>query len=125
MDIASILRKIPQEDLEQINALFSTIFKSDHGTYTLFGDKPVSLSGHFTLTPWENTMERIDCYGGLFWKRWEVWEKYKHLFPFQSYLVLKEPSRFSKISNIIIINKKEFINTINQHEYYKSTRRFV
>lgn len=107
------LNSIPQEDQEALRQLFRYL-NDDHFAYTLFGDKPVSLSGDFTITPWENVLERMRC-GGRFWQKWEVWEKYKHLFPIKNYLLVKEDSHFQDSQNIILINKQEFIKIVNQH----------
>jgi hypothetical protein len=82
----------------------------------LFGDKPVSLSGDFEVTPCENTLEGMRS-GGIFWKKWEIWEKYKKLFPIKNYIIIKEQANCKKfkISNIIFINKKAFIKIINDN----------
>lgn len=113
-DLSSQLDQLPKEDRATLESLFKFIFKTDHGAYTLFGDKPVSLSGDFTLTPWENTIEGMRC-GGLFWKKWAVWETYKHMFPFTHYLMLREPAKGSSIHYVIVINKKEFIKIFNEN----------
>ncbi len=116
VNIHKILNNIPEEDREILRSLFFTIFCEDHACYTLFGDKPISLSGHFAYTPPENILEGMQC-GGIFWKKWEVWEKYSHLFQIKKFLLLKEESWSSdhKILNVIFINKKEFIKAITKH----------
>lgn len=111
--VKEILDRIPQEEVEVLKHLF-TFLDGDHFAYTLFGDKPLSLSGDFTLTPWNNTLAGFSS-GGVFWKRWEVWEKYKRFFPMKNYLLIKEPSKHVNSDNIILINKKEFIKIINKN----------
>jgi hypothetical protein len=115
-NVSTILQEIPDKDRQEICSLFSFLVKEDHFAYTLFGDKAVSISGHFTLTPWENTLERIQS-DAIFWKKWQTWEKYKNLFTFKNYLVLNEnhPSKNLQVSHIIIINKKAFLKTVYQH----------
>lgn len=115
-EVSEILKLIPQDDLSRLNSLFSVIIKEDHGAYTLFGDKPVSLSGDFEITPWENIIERIPV-GGIFWKNWSIWEKYKHLFPLKRYLLIKDSSESEKfkISHVFLVNKTEFIKVINDN----------
>jgi hypothetical protein len=114
--IHKILNNIPQDDREILTSLFFTIFSEDQGCYALFGDKPIALSSHFTCTPSENIIEGMKC-GGIFWKKWEVWEKYNHLFQIKKYLLLKEESCMSthKVSNVIFINKEKFIKVITKH----------
>ncbi len=110
-----ILEEIKPEDRSTLCSLFNSLI-NDHFAYTLFGDKPVSLAARFMLTPWENTIEGIQC-SGVFWKKWKVWEQYKHLFPIKNFLLIKELSRNRnfKILNVLIINKIEFIKTVNKH----------
>jgi hypothetical protein len=51
VNIQACLANIPSQSREELNSLFSTILGRDQGAYTLFGDKPISLSGDFILTP--------------------------------------------------------------------------
>lgn len=114
--IPEILKEIPKEDRESLNHLFSCLIKEDHFAYTLFGDKPISLSSHFIITPWENIIEHVNNQNEIFWKNWTIWEKYQDLFPMKNYLLLKEKSRKENITHIILINKSEFINIFNQNQ---------
>lgn len=110
-----ILEEIPPEDRSTLSSFFTSLI-DDQFAYTLFGDKPVSLAARFMLTPWENTIEGIQC-SGAFWKKWKVWEQYKHLFHLKNFLIIKEPSKSKnfKILNILIINKIEFVNIIKRY----------
>lgn len=113
------LESIPKEDQEKISSLFYAIFFEDHGAYALFGDKPMSLSGDFLVTPWENTLERMRS-GGIFWGWWEKWKHYEHLFPMKNYLLLREPNSINENSNvksdlIFFINKNLLIETVETH----------
>jgi hypothetical protein len=113
----SSIASISSQDRESINQLFNFLIKEDHFGYTLFGDKPVSLSGHFTITPWENIVERVNDQDGIFWKNWRIWEKYQQIFPLQNFILINEPSkRHKNILNVILINKKEFIRVVNQNQ---------
>lgn len=115
--VSAILKEIPKEDRESINHLFSFFIKEDHFAYTLFGDKPISLSAHFIITPWENIVERVNDQDEIFWKNWNVWKKYQHLFSLKDFILINEPSKNNKnISNVILINKKEFIRVISQNQ---------
>lgn len=115
-NIVTILENISDKDKEDINLLFSYLIKKDQFAFTLFGDKPVSFSGYFILTPWENIIEQVPAYPN-FSKSWQIWEKYKNLFTFKNYLILneKDDQKNCKMSHIIIINKKAFLKTIYQH----------
>lgn len=49
-DVATFLSKIPLQDRQQLEKFFYTIIHNNSGCYTLFGDKPVTLSADFILT---------------------------------------------------------------------------
>lgn len=115
LNIRELFTEIPAEDLSSLDSLFSELLR-DHFGYTLFGDKPISLSSHFVITPWENIVERTNNLDGIFWKNWNIWEKYQDLFPMKNYLLIKEKSRNKNIKHIILINKNEFINVVNQNQ---------
>jgi hypothetical protein len=117
-NVKNVLSNIPQKDREALESLFHRMMFRDYLSYTLFGDKPISLSGDFILTPYENILNSHGLYkcGGIFWKNWEIWEKYKDIFPIQNYLFVIEPSiNCPGIRNIIFINKKNFVKKVNQH----------
>ena len=109
-----ILSKIPQSDRDVLESLFYQMMNNSHFSYTLFGDKPISLSGDFTLTPYGNILwAKFQC-GGVFWKNWEIWEKHQDDFLIKNYLFIKEPSS-SNATDIIFINKKQFIKIVDKH----------
>lgn len=118
ISVPDILKEIPKEDYERLNQLFSCLIKEDHFCYTLFGDKPVSLSSHFNITPWENIVERVNDRDEIFWKNWNVWEKYRTLFPMKKHLLIKEKNIKKNIIHIILINKSEFINIVKQNQKF-------
>src|SRR5262249_19654421 len=86
-----------------------SLVNDSHFGYTLFGDKPVSIASYFKITPWENFIELGQC-DEIFWKRWKIWEKYRDQFNIQNYLLLKENSL--KVDEILIINKRNFLDTV-------------
>jgi hypothetical protein len=113
-NVKSILDTIPLRDREALTQLFYWMMCNENLNYTLFGDKPVSLSGDFIISPFEN---RKNNYQSSFEKCWIIWEKYKKKFPIhQNYILIKEPSiTVCYATNIIFINKKEFIKEVNQN----------
>jgi hypothetical protein len=114
-DVKKILSRIPKQEKEVLQQLFYQIMSSEGGSYTLFGDKPISLFGDFEVTPYQNILCKHKT-GGTFWKKWGIWEKYKGEFLIKNYLLIKEPSLICKdITNIIFINKKEFVAEVDKH----------
>ena len=61
--------------------------------------------------------------GVVFWGWWDTWERYKHLFPIENYLFLREPNIINdpgetsefKCDLIFFIDKKIFIKTVEKH----------
>jgi hypothetical protein len=54
--VRSTLQYLSNEEQADLYFVFSSLAK-DHFFYTLFGDKPISLAGRFTLTPWETQLK--------------------------------------------------------------------
>lgn len=113
-NVKQILDTIPKEEREDLGRLFYSMMHDDHLVYTLFGDKPVSSSGYFKITPIQNICCGMKCQS-IFWKHWQIWEKYAHNFPSNRYLLIKEEHPYRQVGNIILINKKAFIHQVNQH----------
>src|SRR5438552_19133076 len=87
-DIKSILCQLSKHDKQELTELFHTLMDDDQYCYTLFGDKPVSLSGDYVVTPYEVTLSgRLP--GGIFWKKWDTWKKNQKKFPIIQYLFIE------------------------------------
>lgn len=113
-NVKEILSTLPQEEKEELNRLFYSMMRDDHLAYTLFGDKPVSLSGNFIITPLQNIQCGMVC-GSVFWKRWQIWEKYAHHFPLNKYVFIQERHPYRHVGSVYLINKKLFIQQVNRH----------
>lgn len=112
-NIQEVLNRIPIEDREALHGLFRSLFNGEHFSYTLFGDKPMSL-GFYSTTLFDE--DEIFSQKALrFRKKWEIWKKYAHLFPMQHYLLIENPSNRKGIIDIYFINKNLFINLVNRH----------
>jgi hypothetical protein len=116
-NIDDILGKLSTSDRQSLEELFHILIDEDQFGYTLFGDKPVSLSGDFTVTPYEVTLSGIPS-GGLFWKKWDIWKNIQKDLCITKYFFIKEPA-FNRpdgmMSFLFLINKKAFLETVNQH----------
>lgn len=109
-DVKAILNEMPEGDRQALYSLFYQMINNDHFSYTLFGDKPVSLSGDFIQTPIDNILCGMQC-GGIFWKNWEIWKKYQSYFPMHNYFLIENQHNES----IILINKKGFLRTVDKN----------
>lgn len=111
--ISEKLKAIPIQDLEALKRALFELMNKDHLIYTLFDVKPISFSGHFTVTPLENFLCGCNK-DGLFCKNWETWKKYKDNFPISRYVFFEENSP-ENIKSIVLINKQLFIDTVQMH----------
>jgi hypothetical protein len=111
-NIDCMIDAMQEDERLSLEKLFQRMFNHDHFSYTLFYDKPISLSGDFTITPFQID-QSIPC-GGCFWKNWEIWKKYQKDFPMIRYLLI-EGSLDKNRKAIYFINKKAFIKTVNKH----------
>jgi hypothetical protein len=111
--INEIITTFPLEDYTDLEQVFYRLINENNFGYTLFGDKPVSIGSYFKLTPWENFIE-LGQRNEIFWKKWKIWEKYKNKFQIKNYLLIKESSNVT--NEIILINKKAFINMLIKHQ---------
>jgi hypothetical protein len=120
----NILGHLSECDKQDLSELFHTLMDQDQFSYTLFGDKPVSLSGDFAITPYQVTLSGA-LSGGVFLKKWAIWKRNEVKFSIKNYLFIEEPA-FNRRDNtmrfIFFINKAAFIKTVN---YYIHTFREV
>lgn len=109
------LNQLSFEDQQALSRLFYVIMRNEHGAYTLFGDKAVSLSGEPMITPVENLLRGQRC-GSIFWKCWQVWKAHATAFSHPHYLLFEDIYGSNENNNsVIFINKKQLIQVVNQH----------
>lgn len=112
-----IIRKIPEWDLIKIKSLFENLFKFNELGFTLFGDKPVSFC---TLTKVEadnfSSCDDICLYSRRilqptknYQEAWSAWQKHKHLFPINNFILLNGDL------GVLLINRKEFSKVVSNH----------
>jgi hypothetical protein len=127
--LSSKISLIPQEDRYILEDFFQTLLLREGGAYTLFGDKPITYDAYF----------ESDCIPCLltsmgYWEQnkrcelgWKTWKKYSHLFP-SNHFLLQAKKRDDQWVEIILVNKDQFIQTINENlKEFKSIlgRKFV
>ena len=128
-NIADVLRKCSTSDKRALEKLFHILIDEDHFGYTLFGDKPVSLSGDCTITPYEVALSGIPTNelfwkkwgipsGGLFWRKWSIWKKIEKDLCIKNYFFIEEPA-FNRndgaMGFVFLVNKKAFVETVDQN----------
>lgn len=104
--IANALSLIPPKDRHLLDQLFHHLIISESFAYTLYGDKPISLS-YCLRTQTHEPPFTIE--------QWNTWEKHKHLFPSKHYILRKINARKPDEAWILLINIKHFTKTFNRH----------
>lgn len=114
-NIKDTLSKIPKDEKEQLEMLFRGFFNGEHFSYTLFGDKPMSISNYSNgFFDKNETLSKIRCKYNTK-TEWNTWKKYELLFPMTRYLLIEVFQKSENSNNIYFINKKYFIHTIDKY----------
>lgn len=112
-NVREFLNAIPKSDREGLENLFKSLFNRENFCYTLFGDKPMSLTQYLTTS---FDRDGIPSNKGLrFQKRWELWKKYAHVFPMKHYLLVESPIDYEGTRQIFFVNKRLFIDKVDEH----------
>lgn len=116
-DIPNIQTKLSSHDQKELENFFHILMDEDQFSYTLFGDKPVSLSGDYIITPYEVILSGVPS-GGIFWKRWGIWKEVAKELLIKKYSFIEEPAYNCLNGNmgfVFFINKQAFLKTVNNH----------
>lgn len=119
--------QISEKDKKEINLFFKNLFFEQSFAYSLFGDKPMSLSDEildkFSQKKWVELLE-IDGYcdntlkpfcdpSNSLNERWKIWEKYKSKFTIKNYLLLKK--EIGSQTRLFFINIKAFKKIVGEN----------
>lgn len=113
-----LLARIPREKKENIKDLFEELFLRQTFSYTLFADKPVSLSDFALAYDVKMTFEsECNSIFGLdgseaptYSKYWNSWVEFQHLFPSDNFM-LKEKKLGNSV-RVFLINIQKFKETV-------------
>jgi hypothetical protein len=108
------LALLSEQDRSVMEQFFRKVIAQDGVGYTLFGDKPISLTGYFDPVPtenWQRTRGNTIVKSG-----WETWKRCYSQFAIKNYLFFEEPSDIEPDLKIVtLVNKQAFIDTVNAH----------
>lgn len=104
------LEKMSLDDREALSLFFEGMIRLDVCGYTIFGDKPVSVTGY-----WTSPDSATDVFSKevLFKKGQILWEKHKHLFPMPNFAITFVTCQ--DWCGLQIINKKAFKQVVSQY----------
>jgi hypothetical protein len=118
---SEVLNRIPDRDRKDLEELFNYLVKRTTFSYTLFGDKPVSwfvisLPEFPKLKTSKKIIHRFSGQTPL-WSKWQIWKIYEKDFPLKNFLLIEDTNSYNAHrKDIFFINKKYFIETVNQHK---------
>jgi hypothetical protein len=118
-EITRKLHSLPAEEKFFLEAFFRTLISTDNGSYVLFGDKPASLMVYrewqsYDPHPISRFPSRTDFSPER--KGFKIWQKYQHLFPSKSYIIVKITSCFSDhLAATFLIHKERLLKNLCQH----------
>lgn len=115
--VDTALCQLSEEDKKYLNAIFHILVDSDQFAYTLFGDKPVSLSGHYLVLPYDTGLRGI-IFRRDFWRAWSIWKRVQTKLPISNYIFIEEAAyNFTEngMKFIFFINKDSFVRVVDQN----------
>lgn len=120
--IPEILQKMPIKEKERLEYFFRYFFVVEFLGYVLFGQKPCAISSHYrTLGSLSNIHPHVIMSffvpSNLRRKKgYEVWLKYKDLFPMDNFVFKEEINPWTKEDTLVLVlNKQFFIKTVKEN----------
>lgn len=121
------LHSISALERKELEVFFRNLFYYDLFAYTLYGDKPMSISDYSLMDPSQQELLKIlpldQCCEEIMLEysepakylqqRWQLWKKYSHHLKIEKY-VLIEKSILSR-PRLLLINKDAFIQVVNEN----------
>lgn len=117
--IDSLLKLIPAEDKEQLEAFFRYMITHEGLGYVIFGDKPLVGDGFYPPVVSLNLQKAQPIHYDHLSNSYAVWLKYFSMFPMQNYAFRTTPKpnhyKNSEADYFIFINKKACSKAIKDH----------
>lgn len=121
-EVEDSLKTLTCSERFYLDKFFRACIRTNHFGFTIFSDKPVSLSGYFIRcrsdelpSPYHNK---------LIARGWNIWKKHEHLFQHRNFIfceeredVYDESLNFNfKICHIYLINKSALLTLLKAQE---------
>lgn len=110
--IHSILYTIPDQDRKVLDSFFQLLLRDYDFSYTLFGNKPMSMACYFSQATSWSLRHPSDFL--VFEKGWDLWESYSSLFSSHEF-VLKRCKDDRGVLGIFLISKSHALQAISDH----------
>ncbi len=111
--------QITRKEKNQLDYLFKKLVLLDSASYTILGNKPLSLGAYiipfarsnFYLFCQSLTPRNLKTYFS-----WKTWKKYEHHFQNPNYMIWSEENPWVEgVILILTVNKENFSQVVNQH----------
>lgn len=113
------IHQIPPRDLRNIQYLFQELIDAHDFSYAIFGSKPMSLADYCLKVPDDLPIHRW-MRSQYFLRRakasLEAWYKYRDEFDLKDFIFLDEETDLFQCLVLVLINKKNMIRVLNEHE---------
>lgn len=109
---------LPNKDKKRLFRFMVKLFAEDHFAYTLLGPKPVSWATYRTPLPFNTCSTVFDAfnkYHCTLRRGWKTWEKYRHLFPGETFFAEPSPRHPNSVS-ILLVNKERFNDVVLENK---------
>ena len=120
--ISSVLSSLTKEDKAVLEHFLRELLIQESGFYTLFGDKPITMSNSLDLNKCSDEYIRF-----IFTRRsgipylfslnkgWDLWRKIQPKLSNSNFCLRRFDNQSSKDIEFILINKKAFLETAEAH----------
>lgn len=123
LSIREKLENLSKEEQKTLEFFFRSFYSPDSFGYTLFGDKPLSVTIYAIPKNEPSPEDSIDSVLNIYHPEnlrkycgWEIWKKNQNLFPMQKYAFVESKNFVEgEFTAILFINKKEFLKVVDEN----------
>ncbi len=119
LSVKADIKNIPSHDLKKIKYFFKSLVDEHDFSYAIFGSKPMSLADFSLEIPSNLPFDRRIRSKFLMFKRkasLNAWYKYRDEFDFNNFIFLDEEKDLIDCLVLILINKKNMLRLLHEHE---------
>ncbi len=119
LSVKADIGNIPRQDLKKVKYLFESLVDDHDFSYTMFGSKPMSLADFYFEIPPGLTPYRWARSQFFIFKRkasLSAWYKHRDEFDIKDFIFLDEEEDLISCLVLVIINKKNMLRTLHEHE---------
>jgi hypothetical protein len=120
LSVKADIGHVSRGDTQDIESFFHFLIQQHDFAYTIFGSKPMSLADiNLEMPPNLSLYKQLKARFILTQtKRWlNTWYKNKSVFSLKNFILLDQEYDFINCLIVVLINKKNLLDTLRKHEY--------